>query len=267
EKRPYPFMHFLSIPHKAGGAGPMQWYREEVTLFKEALENAFGVEISPEALNEAIDLHNESRSLLRKLYELRREEKPPVTGAESLSIVLAATTTPRDHYNRLLRNVLEELQAREGISGHRARLMIVGSEYDDPAYTTLMEDLGGLVVTDALCFGSKYFAEPVTTEEDPIIGIAASYLDRPSCPRMSDRVTERADFIGKMIEEYNVDGVVFQHIRYCDLWGGEAIYVGKRLQELGIPRLSLEREYKLGGIGQVKTRIQAFLERIEIEHE
>lgn len=265
EKRPYPFMHFLSIPHKAGGNGPMQWYGEEVIRFKEAVEDAFGSEISHEALSEAIEVHNESRSLLRRLYELRREEEPSITGAESLSVVLAATTTPKDRYNRLVRTLLEELQGREGISGRRARLMIVGSEYDDPAYTKVIEELGGLVVTDALCFGSKYFAEPVRTEEDTLIGLAKSYLDRPSCPRMSDRVTERADFIEDMIEKYQVDGVVFQHIRYCDLWGGEAIYVGKRLKELGIPWLSLEREYRLSGIGQLKTRIQAFLERIEVE--
>jgi bzd-type benzoyl-CoA reductase N subunit len=265
EKRPYPFMHFLSIPHKASGNGPMQWYSEEVTRFKEAVEDAFGIEISDGALNEAIAIHNESRSLLRRLNELRREEKPPITGAESLSVVLAATTTPKDKYNQLLRTLLEELQGREEISSYRARLMIVGSEYDDPAYSRIVEDLGGLVVTDALCFGSKYFAEPVRTEKDTLIGLAKSYLDRPSCPRMSDRVIERADFIGEMIERYRVDGVIFQHIRYCDLWGGEAIYVGKRLKDLRIPWLSLEREYRLGGIGQLKTRIQAFLERIEIE--
>lgn len=141
--------------------------------------------------------------------------------------------------------------------------MIVGSEYDDPAYTKIIEDLGGLVVTDALCFGSRYFWEPVETKKDLLGGLAKSYLNRPSCPRMSDRVTERADFIREMTERFKVDGVVFQKIRYCDLWGGESIYLEKRLKELNISLLSIEREYRLSGVGQLKTRIQAFLERIE----
>ena len=263
ETRPYPFMRFISIPHKATGEGPMNWYTDELTRFKEDVEGFFGIQISEENLNDAIEVHNETRSLLRRLYELRRETTPRITGTESLSVVLAATTTPKHEYNQLLSQLLEELQGREALSGHRARLMIVGSEYDDPAYTKIIEDLGGLVVTDALCFGSRYFWEPVKTKGEPMAGLAGSYLDRPSCPRMSDRVTERADFIEEMIARFKVDGVVFQHIRYCDLWGGEAIYVAKRLKELNIPWIAMEREYRLGGIGQLKTRIQAFLERIE----
>jgi benzoyl-CoA reductase subunit C len=263
EKHPYPFMHFISIPHKAGSDGANNWYRDEVSNFKESIESFFAIKISEEALNDAINVHNESRSLLRKLYELRQVGNPPITGAESLSVILAATTTPKEQYNQLLRKLLEELKGREGISGYRARLMIVGSEYDDPAYTKIIEDLGGLVVTDALCFGSRYFWEPVKIQKDLLGGLAKSYLNRPSCPRMSDRVTERADFLREMAERFKVDGVVFQKIRYCDLWGGESIYLEKRLKELNIPLLSIEREYRLSGVGQLKTRIQAFLERIE----
>lgn len=140
--------------------------------------------------------------------------------------------------------------------------MIVGSEYDDPVYTKIIEDLGGLVVTDTLCYGSRYFWEPVEIQKDLLGGLAKSYLNRPSCPRMSDRVTERADFLREMAERFKVDGVIFQKIRYCDLWGGESIYLEKILKELNIPLLSLEREYTLSGVGQLKTRVQAFLERI-----
>ena len=263
EKRPYPFMHFISIPHRAGGEGPLDWYKEEVTRFKGNIEETFGREIPDEALIAAIEVCNESRTLLRKVYDLRTQENPPITGTESLSVVLAATVTPKDLYNQLLRRLLEELQGRKTISGYRARLMIVGSEYDDPAFTKIIEDLGGLVVADALCFGSRYFAEPVKIHSDVVGGLAESYLNRPSCPRMTDRVTERANFIRQMIEKFSVDGVIFEHIRYCDLWGGEAIYVEKALRESNVPWISIEREYRLGGIGQIKTRMQAFLERIE----
>lgn len=263
EKRPYPFMHFISIPHKAGSDGAMNWYKDEVSNFKENIESFFGIRISEETLNEAINIHNETRSLLRKLYELRQVVNPPITGAESLSVVLAATTAPKDQYNRLLRKLLEELKGRAGISGYRARLMIVGSEYDDPAYTKIIEDLGGLVVTDTLCFGSRYFWEPVEIQKDLLGGLAKSYLNRPSCPRMSDRVIQRAAFIREMADKFKVDGVILQQIRYCDLWGGEAIYLQRTLEESNIPLLSLEREYTLSSVGQLKTRIQAFLETIE----
>ena len=79
---------------------------------------------------------------------------------------------------------------------------------------------------------------------------------------MVDEVAERCDFIKQMVNEFKVDGVVFQRIRYCDLWGGQLLYLQKELKDAGIPMLSLEREYALGGVGQLRTRIQAFLERI-----
>lgn len=267
EKRPYPFMHFISIPHKADGNGPARWFTEELLGFKEHMEKAFGTAVSDDALREAIDVYNETRGLLNGLYDLRRRENPPISGTESLHVLLAATTTPREYYNRLLRELLKELQERPGIRDYRARLMIVGSEYDDPAHTKLIEDLGGLVVTDALCFGSRYFREPVKTEKDVLAGIATSYLNRPSCPRMSDRVIQRADFIKKMADEFHIDGVLFQQIRYCDLWGGEAVYLRKTLRESDIPLLVTEREYWLSGAGQLKTRIQAFLEMIDCQRQ
>lgn len=263
EKRPYPFLHFMSVPHKAGSEGAVNWYKEEVIHFKEKMESAFGIKISKESLEGAIDVYNETRSLLKKLYELRQEMNPPVTGAETLSVILCATASPKDQFNQLLRKLLEELRGRKRISHYRARLMIVGSEYDDPAYTKIIEDLGGLVVTDFLCLGSKYFWEPIKIEKDVLEGLAKSYLNRPSCPRMSDRVMERATFIKEMIQDFKVDGVISQKIRYCDLWGGEALYLQRIFEESGIPWLTLEREYTLSSIGQLKTRVQAFLERIE----
>ena len=259
----FPFMHFISVPHKVSD-GAVAWYKEELREFRENVERSFGVEITEASLSEAINVYNETRSLLKRLYELRQRENPPVTGAESLSVVLAGTTTPKDQYNQLLRRLLEELAEREGTSSYRARLMIAGSGgCDNPAYYEIIEDLGGLVVTDSLCFGSRYFWEPVEIGGDLMLSLAKSYLNRPSCPRMVDKVAERNDFVKEMVEGFKVDGVIFQRIRYCDLWGGQLLHLRKKLRESNIPLLSLEREYMLGGTGQLRTRVQAFLERME----
>jgi len=254
-------MHFVQVPHKTTDEA-VAFYQGEVTKFKENVERSFGVQITEERLSNAIQVYNETRSLLRKLYELRQGERPPLTGAESLKVVLASTASRKDQYNQLLSRLLEELSERRGISDYRARLMIVGSLYDDPAHTQIIEDLGGLVVTDTLCFGSRYFWEPVENGHDSLLSLAKSYLNRPSCARMTDALVGRGDFVGEMVEKFKVDGVVFQRIRYCDLWGGELFYLRDRLRELGVPLLSLEREYTLGAVGQLKTRVQAFLERI-----
>jgi len=258
----FPFLHFISIPHKAGDEA-VAFFKGDLIEFKKGVEKAFGVEITEDKLRHAIEVYNESRSLLRKLYELRQGEKPPLTGAEALSVVLAGTSIPRDQYNQLLRKLLEELSQREGISDYRARLLIAGGGgCDNPDYYQVMEDLGGLIVADTVCFGSRYFWEPVEIGDDLMLSLAKSYLNRPSCVKMLDKVAERDAYTKKMVEEFDADGVIYQVIRYCQNWGGQQFQVSKALKESDTPLLILEREYALGGTGQLKTRVQAFLERI-----
>jgi len=259
----FQFLHFITVPHKVS-EDLVIWYKDELNEFAGSIEKAFRVEVTEARLREAIGVYNETRGLLRELYELRKSESPPISGAETLSVVLAGSPLPKDRYNQMLRKLLDELRQREGISNYRARLMIAGSGgCDNPDYLGVMEELGGLVVTDSLCFGSRYFWEPVDTEGDLMLNLARSYLKRPSCPRMVENVGERGDFVKQMVRDFKVDGVVFQRIRYCDLWGGQLLYTKKDLKESGIPLLSLEREYMMRDVGQLRTRVQAFLEKIE----
>jgi len=264
EKKPFGLMHFLSVPHKVGGEEIARWHRGEFAVLTEEIEKTFGAEVTDAGLRSAIRVYNESRALLRKLYDLRKADRPPLTGAEALSIVLAAGSMPRDEFNRVLRAALVELGEREGVSGHRARLMVAGSGgCDDPEYYRVIEDQGGLIVTDSLCFGSRYFWNEVKDEEDLLLALARSYLRRPACANMTDQVAERFEFIERMTRDFDVDGVIFQRIRHCDLWGGQLLYVTEKMRESRIPLLSLEREYRLGATGQLRTRVQAFLESIE----
>ncbi len=258
----FPFMHFITVPHKVNEE-LVAWYKDELKEFAENIEKSFEVEITDAKLKQAIDVYNETRQLLRDLYELRNSDSPPISGAEVLSVVLAGNSLPKDRYNQMLRDLLNELRKRKGIAKYRARLMIAGSGgCDNPDYFGLMEEMGGLIVTDSLCFGSRYFWEPVDAGSDLLLNLARYYLNRPSCPRMVDNVGERGEFVKQMVKYFKVDGVVFQRIRHCDLWGGQLLYTKKDLKEAGIPLLSLEREYMMRDIGQVRTRIQAFLETI-----
>jgi len=255
------FVYLLQVPHKVTDES-IAFFRDEIAKFRDNLEKHFGVEITESRLRNAIGVYNETRGLLKRLYDLRQRAKPPIAGAECLNVVLAATAVPRDRYNQLLTRLLEELEQREEIPDYKARLMIVGSLYDDPAYTEIIEELGGLVVTDGLCFGSRYFWEPVEGGADLLGALSKSYMSRPSCPRMTNTAPQRLDFVKEMIERFRVDGIILQRIRYCDVWGGELFHLRNKLGELGIPMLALEREYALGSTEQLRTRVEAFLETI-----
>jgi bzd-type benzoyl-CoA reductase N subunit len=259
----FPFLEFISVPHKTTDQS-IAFYRDELVTFRRKMEMFSGVTVSDERLKDAIDTYNETRRLLKELYGLRQRAAPALTGAQSISVVLAALSTRKDHFNRLLVKALKETGEAQGITDHRARLMLSGSGgCEDPRFYQVIEEVGGLIVTDSLCFGSRYFWEPVQTGGDPIDSLAASYMRRPSCASMGDKVAERSDYIEQMVRDFEVDGVIYERMRYCDLWGGQVLHLRQRMKEAGIPLLEIERDYLLGSVGQLKTRVQAFLEMIE----
>jgi len=258
-----PFVRIMSFPRKTGPP-QVDWYQKELTELRSGMEEHFGLAISDARLWEAIRLHNETRRLQRQLYQLRKAENPPISGADTLAAVVAGTAMPKQAYNGMLRDLLSELRDAEEITGHRARLMVLGSILDDPAYLRVIEDQGGLVVTDSTCFGSRIMWKDVPEEGgDPIQALARYYVaDRHSCPRTFGEHERRAEFVREMIREFKVDGVIGERLSFCDQWGFAQYSIKNDFKEDGIPYLPLEREYILSGVGQLRTRVQAFLETL-----
>lgn len=258
-----PFVHIMSLPKKIDEP-QVGWYRGEMVNLKEALERHFSMRITDERLWEAIRLHNETRRLQRQLYELRKKDNPPITGTEALAVMVAGTAMPKQKYNQLLRELLDEISQREGNADYRARLMILGGILDDPGYIKVIEEQGGLVVTDMLCFGTKIMWKDVAEGTgDPLAALARYYIaERPSCARMFGDYPRRADFVRDMVREFKVDGIIGERLIFCDLWAVEHYMLAKEFNAEGVPYLLLDREYLLGGIGQLRTRVQAFLETI-----
>lgn len=256
-----PFVKILSLPKKAEHP-QVEWFTEELAILRDQMQEHFGVEITDAKLREAIKLHNESRKLLRELYDLRRADNPPITGSESLAVTVASTAMPPELYNSLLRELLSDLKQADGISDHKARLMVLGGECDNPDYIKVIEDQGGLVVADSLCFGSRLLWKDVDeTIDDPLAALAQySVADRPSCARMFTEYQNRAKYVKEMITDFNVDGAIFERLTFCEIWGFEQLNLTNDFKDWKVPLLCMDREYILSGVGQLKTRVQAFLE-------
>ncbi len=254
-----PFMQFLNVPHLSD-EGARAWYLREISSFRLNLEEHLGIEISDEKLMDSIRLHNETRSLLRKLHETRKGPSPLLSGAEMLEITVSATALPKEECKRMLRSALEELDSREGITDYRARIMLVAGLLDDPNLLRVIEQQGGLIVTESLCLGSRNFWNLADESLPPMEALVERYMNHPSCPRMIGDHDKRFEFIMKLAEEYNADGIICERLKFCDLWGGESTLLRWDARETGLPLLPLEREYILSGLGQLKTRVQAFIE-------
>jgi benzoyl-CoA reductase/2-hydroxyglutaryl-CoA dehydratase subunit BcrC/BadD/HgdB len=261
-KTPFPYHYFLSLPHTQSPT-TLEWFAHELVKFKEDLEEHFQVEIGREKLQEAIKAHNHSRALFERLYDLRKREAPVLSGSEVLRFFLGSVTLPVQTFNAWFQKEIEELEAGEGLSKYRARIMLLGSHLDDPRFIELIEGQGGLVVTDSLCFGNRFFRDPVDETAEPISALAERYLYKIPCPRMSGAQAERIRFVMDQIRDFHVDGVIIQRMKFCPMWWGDAFVLRDELKKAGIPCLELEREYLVSGAGAIKTRVQAFLETLE----
>ena len=258
-----PFHHVLTVPRKYTERAH-QLYYDEVLLFKKHFEEHFGVNITEEALLKSTEVLNESRMLLHGLYELRKRDKPPISGAETLEVLNAAYRMPKETFNTWIREYIEELKSSDKAFTGRARVMLVGSVLTNPEFVKSIEDQGALVVTDELCTSTRYWGDRVVIDERrPVLeSIARRYLDNFPCARMYPS-EERFNRIIEFARDFKVDGVISEIVRYCVPYAHDLPLLTDRLNEVGVPTLALDVEYGTAGSGQIATRVQAFLEMLE----
>lgn len=258
-----PFHHMLTVPRKYHQRAHDLYY-DQVLRFKKHLEEFLGVRITDEQLHHSIEVYNEARTLLKNLYELRKRDEPPITGAETMEVLNASFRMPKELFNEKLKNLLDELAGSSKRHKGRARLMVVGSVMNNPEFIKSIESQGGLVVTDELCSSTRYWSDPVILEgsKSPLEAISRRYLNNFPCARMypSD---ERFNRVLELARDFKVDGVISQIIRYCVPYAHDVPLLTDRLKEQRVPVLALDVEYGTSGSGQIQTRVQAFLEMLE----
>ncbi len=259
------FRHQFYAPRIVHENAP-QYFKEDVELLKDALEKWTGNKITEEKLANAIRIYNESRTLMNRLYELRKQPNPPVSGEDCLQWTLASMSMPKDIFNKLLGGFLARIGQVPPVTGKRARLVWCGGPVDEPSYLKIFEDAGALIVNDFQCYGRARNIDLIPAPkagETWLDTMTETYLNRPVCPRMCTQHKEIQDIIIDMVKEYNADGVIYAWIKNCEVWGAELPRMKTRFEEEGIPMLGIEREQFQSNAGQVGIRIEAFLEMLE----
>lgn len=236
------------------------------------LHEVYGVDTSDESLKKSVAEHNEICRLITEIGEYRKEENPRITGYEFHVLCLATYCCPKYLIIDKLRETAEELKTREpdAKKNYRSKIVVVGSEMDDPDFTKLIEDSGALVVADRFCFGSLPGREEIilNDDEDILTQIALHYMKTSQCPRyMShEKVQERRDYVKKLVDEYHADGVMYEQLKFCEYWGYERALASYVMSgDYGVPTAAVDRQYTASASGQLRTRVQAFVESLEIK--
>jgi benzoyl-CoA reductase/2-hydroxyglutaryl-CoA dehydratase subunit BcrC/BadD/HgdB len=257
------FLFYVLDSPRTVKEGTMGLYLNDIKRVAQRLSETLGTVYTDDSLRAAIHEANQSRALLKRVSDFRKGPEPKITGAEYQKVVIAFYTCPKDLLRKPMEDLIAALEKREPVTGYKTRVMITGPIFDNPQYTKLIEDQDALVVCDRYCLGSIPGLEPIPEEGDPWENLANYYSDTCECTRMMGWADKRFQQQLEYIKEFSVDGVILQYMKFCDLWAYEVPVTLKSFNDMSIPAVRIEHEYNYSNEGQIKTRVQAFVEQIE----
>ena len=271
-EKPHFFVTHTDMPYKITDYTLDSYVKQMRLRVLDRLTAEYGVDTSDAAIRKAVEEHNEVCRIISEIAEMRKADNPVITGYEFHILNLVSYTCPKYLILPKLRETLAELKKRkpDAKSPFRARVAIVGSEIDDPSLTKLIENCGALVVSDRYCFGSTPGREVIELkdDEDALRQICLHYMEVSECARYisDEKVLQRRETADRLAKEYKAEGIIYEQMKYCDYWGFERALVSHIMHdEYGWPVLSIDRLYNNGNSGQLRTRVQAFVESLEIK--
>jgi benzoyl-CoA reductase/2-hydroxyglutaryl-CoA dehydratase subunit BcrC/BadD/HgdB len=236
------------------------------------LHEKYDIDVSDASLIDAVNRHNEICRLFKEMDQYRHLDNPTITGYEFAIFLLASYVCPKDLMIEKLKETCEELKTRvpDKKKDFRIKAVVVGSEIDDLDLIKLFEENGIRVVCDRYCYGCVPGRQEIilNKDEDILTQIVRNYVQTTECPRqcIPHKVKYRFQHAADLEKEYNADGIIYEQMKFCTYWSYERILASHVLRdEYHIPTLSIDRPYRSGNSGQLRTRVQAFVENVEIK--
>lgn len=268
---PFPYFHFVNIPSVCADSS-FEFFNAELNTFRKSLEKFTGKAITDDDLAQAIRVYNEYRGKVRSLYEFRKADPPLISGTELTKAVTVGSSLPVREACDLFDRILAEVGQRKKSPIEKGpRIFIDGACVDNIELIKLVEETGGNVVADTICNGTRDHFPLTDTGGDPTDALSRRYLGKVNCPKtyrenkagtFQSDIESRFGDIGSYTMEFKVEGAILYVYKYCDPFGFEVPARKAYYQSIKVPLLHLEDVYSAGTMGQLKTRIQAFLEMI-----
>jgi benzoyl-CoA reductase/2-hydroxyglutaryl-CoA dehydratase subunit BcrC/BadD/HgdB len=252
----------LNLPRNRGDESSRAFFRDEIIHFRNDVAELSGRAITDADVHAQIVLFNQARRLLKKISELRKRKNPPLSGKDFLELVRGYYYLPPQKLIDLYEALYKKLSAVRDDGARPVRLMISGSIMadGDRRLVELIEDeIGARVAVEDHCTGLKPFTHTVDETGDPFQALANGYLDQAPCARMKP-LDDSVAFSTALAQEYDVEGVVFAYLKFCACYGVTKSEFIASLQKVGIPVLEISSDYSVSDHGQLKTRVEAFIE-------
>ena len=273
KKKMYEYMaefketYLMELPNTQREDALVLW-RNEMIRFKEYLEKHFETTITEDDIRKAIKVNNEARLALRNLYGVMKHDPAPITGYDLFKVLYGSTfkldrSLIAGEVNALVEKI--EKEYKEGkMQPKKPRILVTGCPLGGATEKVIraIEDNGGIVVTYENCSGAKAIDKMVDEDDPDVYGaLARRYLDI-GCSVMTPN-PNRLELLGRLIDEYKVDGVVEMTLQACNTYNVESFGIRKFVnEEKKLPYISVETDYSQADIGQLNTRITAFIEML-----
>ena len=264
-------VYTMHTPQMKDEASHRLW-QDEVKRFKEKMENLTGKSIGAEELAGGIAMVNAKRAALKRMNETRKADLVPISGKDALLIQQVAFYDDPARFTEMINKISDELEKRIangiGVTEKNApRILMSGCPMAIPNWKMhhIVESSGAVVVAEESCIGHRYFRDMVDETADNEAAALNAVADRYmklDCACFTPN-KERMENILKLVEDYQVDGVVHYSLQSCDPFTVEYYNVEKTLKEAGVPVLQIETDYSMEDAGQLSTRIEAFIETIK----
>ncbi len=255
----------MELPNTQNEAAQKLW-KSEVLRFKEYLERTFGIDITEDRVRDAVRTENEVRTALKRLYRVMKHDPAPIRGQDLWSVLYGSSfkfdrKAIPDEVNALV-DKIEREYAEGKMEEKKPRILITGCPIGGAPEKVIraVEDNGGIVVAFENCSGAKS-VDKLVDEDAPDIydAIAQRYLDI-GCSVMTPN-PNRLYLLDRLIDEYQVDGVVEMTLQACHTYNVETLAIRRFCRDQkNIPYIHVETDYSQTDIGQLNTRLTAFLE-------
>ncbi|MFC1848770.1 2-hydroxyacyl-CoA dehydratase subunit D [candidate division CSSED10-310 bacterium] len=254
-----PFIHILDLPKGTGEADGV-YFEQEIRKLSDALGQKTSLTFDGDALTISIRKYSEARKLLGQLHQLRNRNRAALTASEMVRVINASVTVPVEEFSPWLQQYLQTFAPKtEAHISDKPRILLAGGIINQPDIIAFFENCGADIVALDLCTGERSYKVEVGEEPPGFYNLTRAYLRKPPCARMNDIEAEKR-YLSESIAEHKVSGVIYYSLKFCDTHLYNIPRLKQFFAEKNIKSLFLEGDYTMSTMGQMQTRIEAFLE-------
>lgn len=262
--RPFPYMEDYRLPRQVDRPSAGNYLIKELERVKCGLEQYAGESIGPDTLKKSIILYNQNRELIRRVFDIHAQDPAIISSREIYKLINGAMVMPRERVNKLLNQIVDILDESNicEANGNYLRLLLSGTLLEPFEILDLIDSCGGAVIGDDFQNGYRYIETDVLVRDDIMGAFAERQLNRIPSAAFDIKERPRREFLAELAKEKHANGVIFLHQSFCEPENFDYYDNLQAMKNAGIPAIRLETQFGRSSLGQMRTRIQAFMEML-----